>query len=360
MDRPLLLNKSPMLSLFLIMQLLAVIIVCCANVNCHRETGVYPLINVPPPPTYDSNLTSGVIECLLAGSVDPQNNLIAWNWVEVLIEHGNEERVRTELNNATAPNHKFRIQATFALYYLNDDPGNRITSILDMLINGSEIEKSNIRLLLPYVLKQKSDPQNIPQILELLTNDDPQVKMVVIETIQNFPDVAGVMQAIFESAEDNNTEVRSAAGGALAVVARNSPDYLRNEDGHRVLSQFMLNESWQGGKVYAYTAAAYCLEDPFIVSFLTERLQEDPDPSTREYILYALGALAPRELALPMLRIGLDDPDPMVRRKAEDILGITKLRNYWKVAISFVVFISISVISLFYFRRRFLLQNRQE
>jgi len=354
------LNQSKKTNQFPALHILLLVVSCFFNMSYCKSVGASDYLRVPPAPKYDYSLTNEDIEFLLAGCEDPEIHLIAWDWIEELIRHGNEPDVQLALNNAAVPNHPYRIQATFALFFLEDDPSSIYRSILDMLENGTDTEKANVRFLLPDVLTRESDSRYIPETLELLTSDDPLVRETVIKTVMNFPDEPGVIPAIFASAKDDSPDVRFQAGYALTVIAKNNPSLLNNPEGKQLLTDLMLHDEWQGARGGAFHAAAICcIDDPEILSIVTDELQNESDPTSRWIALASLSGSPRKDITLPLIRLGLEDSDPGVRQLAEDILGITELRKAEKIrnqaigaGLIIIVLVGLAVISVLYFRRR--------
>lgn len=173
-------------------------------------------------------------------------------------------------------------------------------------LNASDISE---RVQAARQFSEITEPRAIPQLIYLLADPCPLVRISAAYALGRNPDATAV-DALIRCLDDFNDYVRKGAVWALG-----------NCRDQRALEPLLLTLRYDIEAVRLWSASALGqLGDTQAVPTLRQSLRTDPDPAVRANSAWALGKIGDLS-ALNDLLQGLSDPDLGVQQDCQDALG---------------------------------------
>lgn len=316
-----------------------------------------------PPPTYEHPLLRYDISNLISGSVEPDGTT-NWLWWEEIIRHGDETLVIDALKECENYGQGFLMEVNAALFILNDNPEERFNNHLDYIANGSEEEQRQATILLQAMLVRTASPQAIdinylrerviyiPILLNIINNEDPFVRSVVIGIIGHYPDVDGVIQTILDSAHDEHRDVRFYSTHDIGYIASINKGYF---EGYAVIETLidLLQDEHDNIVIQAIDSSSYFIDDEEIFKIIMDLFLISEAENIREKAFLTLTSTDSKELTVRMINLGLNDSNPSIKREAEIIQDRNRKIQYIHTAfVITVILIVLGIIIISHINRK--------
>ena len=257
--------------------------------------------------------------------------------LQYIIDNKNDlgfiKALRGGVNNS---NFAIRINSSFGLFRIRDEPEVRLKSIIGSLVSVEIKERDLAEYVLVNLLASESDPiqlsvagldfkvldlngetddRYMPVLLHSMSDTDAYGKSVILRSLGRFWKQEGVRDVALEYIGDISDQVRAAATGLLSVVLSHD---ISEQSSHSMLGTLLrLSEDTSAD---VRLSACYGLGLYKNVSGAMERLKalsEDADPAVRRasvrVIVVKMGSL---DDSLPVLIKALSDNDILVVQEA--------------------------------------------
>jgi len=239
-------------SLFL---LLATFMAILTSVSCGTDQHKPQIQYIHPCPiSINGELTDNDIISIKVGSEN--DGLLYFNWWEVLLEHGDEEKVLDSLRLDAETTGEYSLMSNAVLFILNDDPERRFTELVNQFDSDHNYHGLIFYDLFPYIMTYDDHGANVKHIVtpnkydlyiepfvKHITSANSDLAVMGIRVVQHYPEEPAVLSTILNCYDNDNPMIRNAVSEALLSITEHDSNYLETPNAIRVLCQMLMDDS---------------------------------------------------------------------------------------------------------------------